>query len=200
MRGELFTASGRMLSLVRPEPGQICAKDVARGLARMPRWGGQTNGFYALSVAQHSILVSRAAEELAYPAETQLAGLVHDAAEYLLHDLPTPAKDLCPDYVEIHDRVQACAYKAFGLPFHLPDVVAENVRVLDRWAAAIEAVDLFPKAAARLDCHALARRLQFLGARPLKAWPAHTAETAWLQRLAQCQRAYRRQQTKRLDA
>src|SRR6185369_7076930 len=51
----------------------------------MPRYVGQTNIPY--SVAQHCLLVAELCPEF------RLKALIHDAQEYLLCDMPTPAKE-----------------------------------------------------------------------------------------------------------
>ena len=49
--------SGRRLDLSSPSPLDIELEDIAHGLARVARWNGQTTGEWALSVAEHCLLV-----------------------------------------------------------------------------------------------------------------------------------------------
>ena len=49
--------SGRRLDLLDPTPVDIEIEDIAHGLAFVARWNGQTQGDYAYSVAEHSLLV-----------------------------------------------------------------------------------------------------------------------------------------------
>jgi len=49
--------SGRRLDLLDPTPMDIEVEDIAHGLAFVARWNGQTQGDYAYSVAEHSLLV-----------------------------------------------------------------------------------------------------------------------------------------------
>jgi len=44
--------SGRRLDLLDPSPFDIEIEDIARGLARVARWNGQTSGDHAFSVAE----------------------------------------------------------------------------------------------------------------------------------------------------
>ncbi|EYS92240.1 hypothetical protein X471_00536 [Bartonella bacilliformis str. Heidi Mejia] len=50
--------------LLNPSPFDIEIKDIAHGLARVVHWNGQTQGEYAYSVAQHSLLVEEIFQEL----------------------------------------------------------------------------------------------------------------------------------------
>ncbi len=49
--------SGRRLDLLDPSPLDIEIEDIAHGIARVPRWNGQTIGAHIFSVAQHTLLV-----------------------------------------------------------------------------------------------------------------------------------------------
>ena len=49
--------SGRRLDLLDPSPLDVEIEDIARGLARVARWNGQTSGNHAFSVAEHSVIV-----------------------------------------------------------------------------------------------------------------------------------------------
>ena len=53
--------SGRRLDLLDPTPVDIEIEDIARGLSFVARWNGQTEGAFAYSVAEHSLLVERPA-------------------------------------------------------------------------------------------------------------------------------------------
>ena len=79
------TYTGRHVHPLCPSPEEIDIQDVAHSLSQMCRFVGHTDGFY--SVAQHSVLVS----ELV-PGRDALWGLLHDASEAYLCDLPAPIK------------------------------------------------------------------------------------------------------------
>ena len=83
------TASGRDVYL--SDPGRsIVIEDIAASLAKICRYNGHTRVPY--SVAQHSIWVARQIKASGYGAKLQLAGLMHDAAEAYLGDMPTPVQ------------------------------------------------------------------------------------------------------------
>jgi 5'-deoxynucleotidase YfbR-like HD superfamily hydrolase len=97
-----------------PRPAEYRDADVARGLAGEGRYSNQIRHYY--SVAEHSVLVSLAAEALAIrrglePGLARAAawlGLYHDLSEAYLRDLPRPIKYSGPlrGYRRIERRVQ----------------------------------------------------------------------------------------------
>lgn len=102
------TRSGSFLSFENPNPEDIHLEDIAVALSRAPRFNGHTTPFY--SVAQHSVFVARL-----MPFEHSLKGLLHDASEAYLADVPTPAKRLMPDYYALETKVMAAVAKRFGM-------------------------------------------------------------------------------------
>jgi uncharacterized protein len=94
-----------------PQPEEIRIEDIAHALSMQCRFGGHCRVFY--SVAEHSVRVSR---EL--PAHLKSWGLLHDAAEAYLVDLPRPLKRSCEMgvlYSQIEDRLMAVICERFGL-------------------------------------------------------------------------------------
>ena len=145
--------SGRRLNLLDPSPLDIEIEDIAVGLARVARWNGQTSGDWALSVAQHSLLVEQLLGHFRadVPTDWRLLALLHDAPEYVIGDLITPFKSaLGGDYVEIEQRLMEAVKRRFGL-HRLPKAAGLLVKRADRAAAYIEAVRVagFPKEEAR---------------------------------------------------
>lgn len=92
------TSTGNRFWPLDPRVGDVFAADIARGLSRTCRYTGQlarSDAFY--SVAEHSLLVSRAAAALAAsrgltPIIAARLGLLHDAAEAYVADVATPVK------------------------------------------------------------------------------------------------------------
>ncbi len=145
--------SGRRLNLLDPSPLDIEIEDIAVGLARVARWNGQTSGDWALSVAQHSLLVEQLLPRFRgdVPGSWQLLALLHDAPEYVIGDLITPFKTaLGGDYVAIERRLMAAIKVRFGLA-KLPKAAEQLVKRADRAAAYLEATKVagFPKDEAR---------------------------------------------------
>jgi len=114
------TYSGLRFYPARPTPEMITIGDIAQALSLEPRFAGQSLFHY--SVAQHSILVSLHCD----PADA-LWGLLHDASEAYLKDIPRPIKRMLPGYKRLERRVQRVIAKRFGLPWPCP----ESVHVAD---------------------------------------------------------------------
>jgi hypothetical protein len=96
----MLTQSGKTYDVFRPTQNNYDIKDIAAGLSKLCRFGGQCKEFY--SVAQHSVLVSRL-----LPPQYQMIGLLHDASEAYMVDLPRPIKYALPDYIIAEERLLA---------------------------------------------------------------------------------------------
>jgi len=176
--------SGRRLDLLDPSPLDIEIDDIAHGLARVPRWNGQTKGAHIFSVAQHSLVVEDIARVLKpdLADRWRLAILLHDAPEYVVSDLISPFKHMLGgNYKVVETRLMHAIHLRFGLPPELPEVHRKLMKRADQAAAYMEATQL-----AGFD-HAEAQK--YFG-RPvgipanldLTPWPADKAEKRFLAR------------------
>ncbi|MBL8645388.1 MAG: HD family hydrolase [Rhodospirillaceae bacterium] len=137
--------SGRRLNLIEPSPLDIEIEDIALGLARNTRWNGQTKGPHAWSVAQHSDFVVEIVRSLKPKASAKLlmAAKLHDASEYVTHDLITPLKAVVGDvFKELENRLTRAIFVRFGLPPVLSPQDKKLIKKADHIAAATEAVQL----------------------------------------------------------
>jgi len=137
--------SGRRLNLIDPSPLDIEIEDIALGLARNTRWNGQTKGAHGWSVAQHSDFVVDIVRRIdrRAPAEVLMAAKLHDASEYVTHDLITPLKAVVGDvFKEVEARLLRAIRLRFGLPAELPEETRALIKRADQVAAATEAVQL----------------------------------------------------------
>jgi 5'-deoxynucleotidase YfbR-like HD superfamily hydrolase len=137
--------SGRRLNLITPSPLDIEITDIALGLSRNTRWNGQTSGDHAWSVAQHSDLVVEIIKEIKPNATTSdlMTAKLHDAAEYVTHDLITPFKAVIGDvFKEVETRLEAAIYIHVGLPGKPTPSLKKLIKKADHIAAATEAVQL----------------------------------------------------------
>jgi hypothetical protein len=119
----LSTFTGKKFHPFDPKPDQICIEDIAHGLSLLCRFAGQCPNFY--SVAEHSLYV---AERL--PDNLKLEGLLHDASEAYLADLPRPVKTALPEYKAIELSVESVISEKFDLVFPSPYHVMAADRTL----------------------------------------------------------------------
>lgn len=119
------TVSGQYVNLLDPDPDTILIEDIAHGLAHQCRFAGQIRKFF--SVAQHSVYVSIGVSE--YHPEQALAALLHDASEFILMDVPSPLKQLLPEYKVIENRLMGVIARKFGFEYPLD----ESVKTIDRF-------------------------------------------------------------------
>lgn len=127
------TYMGRHVHPLCPSPDEIDIEDIAHSLSQTCRFLGHTDGFY--SVAQHSVLVS----ELV-PAEDALWGLLHDASEAYLGDLPAPIK--CEPEMGVYRIAEDGMMLAVCRKFCLRPGMPKSVMAADRLALATEFRDV----------------------------------------------------------
>jgi len=131
------TFTGRHFWVLDPRAEDVVIEDIAHQLAIINRYGGTSR--VPVSVAQHSVLVSRLCEKLE-PAnrDSWLWGLLHDAGEaYLGIDVPRPVKRLFPEIDAAEKRILQVVVERFGLTWPAPEVV----KIADEIALATEARD-----------------------------------------------------------
>jgi 5'-deoxynucleotidase YfbR-like HD superfamily hydrolase len=137
--------SGRRLDLLDPSPLDIEIEDIARGLARVARWNGQTSGDHAFSVAEHSVVVLDLFEAI-YPgasAHDRMTALLHDAAEYVVGDMISPFKAaLGLDYKAFETRLDAAVNVRFGLTAPTPPRLKKRIKRCDVICAWFEATQI----------------------------------------------------------
>ena len=102
------TRKGNKVDVRNPQPEQFDIEDIAYALSNTCRFNGHCSGFY--SVAEHSVVVAQR-----LPPNLRLAGLLHDATEAYLGDIPSPIKQFLPDYKAIEDRFEEAVIRAFDL-------------------------------------------------------------------------------------
>jgi len=102
------TFSGVKFWSLDPDIEDVRIFDIAHALSNMCRYNGHCKKFY--SVAEHSIIVSKFVLE-----EFALAGLLHDAAEAYLSDVPRPVKKYLNGYKGYESRLMSVIYRAFGI-------------------------------------------------------------------------------------
>lgn len=110
------THSGKIFTTLAPQVGMICLDDIAESLSKTCRFNGHCEGFY--SVAQHSLNVSKIVSP-----ENALWGLLHDAAETYLSDVPSPVKPALITFKTIESMILEKIAEAFQLQWPMPDEI-----------------------------------------------------------------------------
>lgn len=126
MNGTIVTFTGLRVDPLHMYPEDIDIIDIAHALARIPRFNGHIRGFY--SVANHSIQVA-----VRCPEDQRLAGLMHDASEAYLCDIPAPIKrtPMFDEYREAEHRLMRVIAAKFGFqyPFHKIVHIADQAQL-----------------------------------------------------------------------
>ena len=97
-----------------PQSEDVNIEDIAHGLSLICRYAGQCKHFY--SVAQHCLNVCKDLKDLGYDKNIQLYGLLHDATEVYISDLPKPFKVTIPEYNKAEARIEEAILQRFNLP------------------------------------------------------------------------------------
>lgn len=121
--GWMETHTGKQFFFLRPRIEDIDVVDVAAALGKLCRYGGHTLRFY--SVAEHSVLLARWLEAQGEDPLTVFSGLMHDATEGYLVDVPRPIKHVLKDYKRIEDGLAMAIHDRFGVFYPLPRIVHE---------------------------------------------------------------------------
>lgn len=121
--------SGVYIDLSDPDYSRVHINDIAAGLARECRFAGQMHGYYP--VAQHCVIGSMIA-----PNHFKYAFLMHDAAEAIIKDIPSPLKALLPDYRKIEAMHEKRLFERFQVP--MTKAMKEEVKIIDRIMLAAE--------------------------------------------------------------
>lgn len=130
------TRKGNKVDVQAPQPDQFDIEDIAYALSNTCRFNGHCAGF--LSVAEHSVLVSQR-----LPDNLKLAGLLHDASEAYLGDIPSPIKQFLPDYKKIETRFESAIWDKFGITELFEDY-SGDIKAADIDALFTEAHFLIP--------------------------------------------------------
>jgi hypothetical protein len=137
----LETVTGKKVNPVNILAEQLDMEDIAWALSRINRFAGHTITLIPYNVADHSIFVKNMIYEDTGNALLALYGLLHDAAEAYIGDIPSPVKH--NSYIEegiarIEKNVLEAVYDKFVSRFPT-DEEMETVKYYDKKAQKIEA-------------------------------------------------------------
>lgn len=112
-RGDwMQTYTGRAVYPMDLRREDICIVDIAHALSMQCRYNGHSLRFY--SVAEHSVLIARWLRDRHGDA-VALEGLLHDAAEAYLADVPRPVKPFLVGYKEAEATANLAIAERYGL-------------------------------------------------------------------------------------
>ena len=134
----IHTYTGKTFRPLAPDLDAIDIRDIAHALAMSARFGGMTRTFY--SVAEHSVRVS-----LICPPKDALWGLLHDAAEAYLKDIPQPVKH--QEAASFYREAEAVLQHWIAVKFGLSPTEPASVKRADLVMVHTEGRDLFPSGA-----------------------------------------------------
>ena len=134
----LQSFTGRKVTPLDPKPEQLDVRDIAHALSNLCRYTGHVARFY--SVAEHSVRVAMFLLEGdpapvtpgMDPQRLACFGLMHDASEAYLQDIPRPLKiqPAFAFYRAAEEKLQVMIYQAVGLTDPEPVEVKHADRVL----------------------------------------------------------------------
>jgi 5'-deoxynucleotidase YfbR-like HD superfamily hydrolase len=127
----ITTYAGKTVDPFAMKASDVDIRDIAHFLSMQCRFNGHCTFFY--SVAEHCILVADL-----LPDSLKLEGLLHDATEAYLGDMPTPIKCRFKDF----QVAEECLHKVIAEKFALCPEIPRPVISADRQAFDIEVVVL----------------------------------------------------------
>ena len=102
------TFTGKKFPLDNPDPALIDIEDIAHALSLLCRFNGHCTRFY--SVAEHSVHVAREID-----LKLAMVGLLHDAAEAYLGDVPSPLKAQLSQFNAFERKMEQAIGERFGI-------------------------------------------------------------------------------------
>lgn len=168
------TISGERFELARPI---FETEVIAHALGMCVRYNGHVKAFY--SVAEHCVLVAMLMQR--HYGGDPFEGLMHDALEAYLTDVPSPIKRFLPDYKELDDHLDT----KLRAHYNLPEKKSQECKYADRVALFLEAHYLIPSGGANYtdpnnDRAEAQRLINETGLKPA-CLPPRAATVLWMQ-------------------
>lgn len=117
----LQTYTGGKFWPLDPQSSEVDIRDIAHSLSLQCRYAGHCLAFY--SVAEHSVHVSNYLCD--FGKDVALWGLLHDAAEAYVVDVPRPLKGFLAGYAQAEKKVMDAICVKFGIGAEMPAVVKD---------------------------------------------------------------------------
>lgn len=128
--GSIQTYTGLFFDPFHPDPNDICIEDIAHSLSLQCRFTGHVK--YHYSIAEHSLLVADLCSH-----DSRLCGLMHDATEAYLVDLPRPIKR--DKSMELYRELEHNIWEVIACKYNLPIKMPDDVKRADDLALVAEA-------------------------------------------------------------
>jgi uncharacterized protein len=135
----VMTYMGIKFHPFKADPSEIDILDIAHALSNICRWNGHCNYFY--SVGQHSIMVCQELKARGFSPTIQLLGLLHDASEAYICDIPKPLKPFMEGYMEVEEKLEGVILQKL-MGFTPTEVQWAPVHLVDEDALWTEALAL----------------------------------------------------------
>lgn len=137
---KILTIEGGECDLLNPSIYNYSIREIAHSLSNINRYTGHTRRAY--SVAEHSLFVCDMILAEGYGPLAGLCGLMHDAHEAYVGDVPSPIKQILgKTWSEFEDSVQRALLDRYELIFHVHDY-GKIIKHFDLKALATERRDL----------------------------------------------------------
>lgn len=145
------TATGIQFHMCNPSSLEVNITDIAVALSRAPRFAGHTSEPW--TVAEHCLLVTAILRHGGFNAKMQMAGLLHDAAEAYICDIPSPLKwameqmdGIFCAYRQIEKKVEYAIDRALQPSWlDAPDYARRTIKRADQIALRTEFPAFFPQ-------------------------------------------------------
>jgi hypothetical protein len=115
------TFTGGKVYYFEPHKSNIEIEDVAHALSLICRFNGAVTSFY--SVAQHSVFVCDMIYNDTKDKSLAYTGLMHDASEAFISDVPSPFKSHFAGYKKAEKRMEKWLAARFDFDFPYNDII-----------------------------------------------------------------------------
>lgn len=112
---KIATHSGKLVDPFSMRYEDLSIEDIAHALSNQCRFSGHTSEHY--SIARHSLAVAQCVDRLGASKKQIMIGLMHDASEAYLLDVPSPLKSR-PEFAFYRDaerKLQSTIFEWLGL-------------------------------------------------------------------------------------
>ena len=122
------THGGIKFYFLNPTADMVDIQDIAHSLSLQCRFSGHTKLFY--SVAEHCLRVARYLFNTYGEHKLAMQGLLHDASEAYLLDVPSPVKQYLGGYKEMEEKLQEVILNKYHAGWPMNSLVKDADAIL----------------------------------------------------------------------